>query len=61
MNDKLTTKTTTPVTKTTPETTTATTKEKGKVLGSMQVGVDTSGIKFKSLAEMRREFGDNWM
>jgi hypothetical protein len=27
----------------------------------MQVGVDTSNIKFKSLAEMRRDFGDNWM
>lgn len=51
---------------TTPETTTETTTpvtktEKCRVFGSMQVGVDTSHIKFKSVLELRREFGENWM
>ncbi len=50
---------TTPVTTKTTTETTATTK--CRVFGSMQHGVDTTGIHFKSVLELRREFGDNWM
>jgi len=56
-----TTETTTSETIATTATTTPVTKEKCRVFGSMQTGVDTSSIKFKSVLEMRREFGENWM
>lgn len=58
-NKPATTPATTPVT-TTPATTNTTTPPT-RVIGSLQVGVDTSDIKFKSVLEMRREFGDNWV
>lgn len=45
----------------TPITTPTATPEKCRVFGSMQKGVDTSGIHFKSVLELRREFGENWM
>lgn len=48
----VTTPTTAPVTATTPAT---------RVIGSLQVGVDTSDIHFKSILELKREFGDNWV
>ena len=51
-------------TETTPKTTTETTettKPTTRIIGSIQTGVDTSHIQFKSVLEMRREFGDNWM
>lgn len=48
-------------TATTPATTNTTTPPKGRVVGSMKVGVDNSHIKFKSLADLRRDFGDNWV
>ena len=62
MTNRKTTTTTTPVT-TTPVTkpATAATTPLTRVIGSLQVGVDTSDIKFKSVLEMRREHGDNWM
>lgn len=56
------TTTTAKTTTTTPVTTPVTTTEtKTRVIGSMQVGVDTSNIKFKSIFDLRREFGDNWL
>jgi len=54
---------TTPET-TTPETTTPVTttpETRCRDWGSMQKGVDTSGIHFKSILELRREFGENWV
>ena len=56
---KTTATTTTPATTETPVTTNTTTKT--RVIGSMQTGVDTSGVNFKSVLELRREFGDNWV
>jgi len=61
-----TTPATTPANTTTPATTpvttpVTTTPPKGRVVGSMKVGVDNSHIKFKSLADLRRDFGDNWV
>ena len=56
----VTTPTTAPVT--TPTTAPVTTPaNKTRVIGSMTVGVPTSDIKFKSILELRREFGENWM
>lgn len=45
---------------TTPEPTT-TPAAKCRVFGSMQKGVDTSAIHFKSVLELRREFCENWV
>lgn len=50
---------TTPVT--IPVATTPATTPKIRVIGSMKVGVDTSDIKFKTLADLKRDFGDNWV
>lgn len=56
---------TTPETATTkPETTTkpaTPVKEKDRVHNSMQFGVPTCEIKRKSVLELRREFGENWV
>lgn len=52
---------TTPET-TTPETKSETTKtEKCRDFGSLQWGFPTNTIKRKSVLELRREFGDNWV
>lgn len=32
-----------------------------RVLGSIQTGVKTSDVKFKSILDLRRDFGDNWV
>lgn len=60
-NNNTTTPKTTDTAPVTTPTTAPVTAPATRVIGSLQVGVDTSDIKFKSLAEMRREFGDNWM
>ena len=61
----MTTNITTPATTETTEATTTTApvapETKTRVLGSLQTGVDTSGVKFKSVLELRSEFGENWM
>lgn len=58
-NNNLTPETTTPETTTKPAATPA--PLKCRDWGSMQTGVPISEIKLKSVLELRREFGENWM